>query len=172
MKLASLLNNFLLCCTYRLLSEFRQWSKNRSERRQFCVLLGQIQSGGRKTGRQSFLISMEANGKQFHQRPQRYGTVRDLRHSSVLLCKKAALQTARQQGGQREWAGGDEVMNPWWFLQYLQPCKCDIPRATHLRRSELRVNQPPRTPTAPNIAPSSRRQRIMPCAKALSCQIP
>lgn len=82
-------------------------------------------------------------------------------HSFVFLCKKAVLPTTRQQGRQRECAGGDEVKNPR-FLRYLQQCQCDVPRATHVRRSQLRVNQPPHTSTAPNIAPSSRRRRIIP----------
>ena len=162
MKLASLLNNFLLCRTLRLLSKCRQLSENRSERREFCVLLGQIQHGGRKFARQHFPVSTEANGEWLHRSPQWYGIVRDLRHSFFFLCKKTALQTTCQQGRQREWAGGDEVMNPRLCLQYLQPCKRDIPRATHVQRFQLRVNQPPRTPTAPDIAPSSRRQRIIP----------
>lgn len=154
MKLASLLNNFLLCCTYNLLPDCRQWSKNRSQRRHFCVLLRQIRSGIRKFGRQSFPISMEANGKQCHRSTQHFG----LGHSFVFLCKKSVPQTTHQQGQQRVWARGDKFINPWWFLQYLQPCEHDIAWATQVQRSQPKVNQP----TAPNISPSSRRQRIIP----------
>lgn len=89
MKLASLLNNFLLCCIYHWLSKCRQWSKNRSERRQFCMLLGQIRSGRRKFGRRSFPISVEANGEWFHRSPQCYGIVRDLRHSFVFSVQES-----------------------------------------------------------------------------------
>lgn len=106
MKLASLLNNFLLCCTYHLLSECRQWSKNRSERRQFCVLLGQTQSGGRKSGRQSFPISMEANGKQFHRSPRCYGIVRDLSIALFFcarkLCFRPLVSKAGRESAQEE----------------------------------------------------------------------